>query len=282
MRLVFKHSGRDCFLQKASSLRAHMRMGGQSATGKSLPPRALMTDSGLNVVVGAPCAHDPVPSDRVRFSAARQTVEGVEDIGWIGKDVLLLRLRMRDLDQQQDFERWMVFDCAHEDVEYLTHDLFAPPGCVLRTIRSSARGHVWLQCLRVQPEDCGLQQVVGSDGGVLELHRLPLSALLSTDDEARPLLGRQSRFYSPTLLTLTAGEYKWLEPGEQVLVDDVREAGSGDLSFVVALSARCATELEAEAEAELLHLYELVRRADGQWRGEHLFAGCDDEQWMIF
>lgn len=278
MRLGFKHSGRACLLQKVRTLGSHARLGTEASTGKGLPPSAMLTDWGLNIVLGAPSPQDRFVNGVTHFSELRQRVDLVEDIGWIGKDVLLLRLRMSDLDQGQEFERWMVFDCAREEIEYLTHDLFPPPGCVIRTIRSSAKGHVWVQCLCVEPEDGRMQQVVATDGGILELHRVPLARLLSTDDVASPLFGPQSRFYAPTLFTLTAGEYMWLEPGEQVVVDDVREASSGDLSFVTALSGRRADALDTE----LLNLYELVLDDEGEWRSAHLFEVCADEDWMIF
>lgn len=274
----FKHSYRTRLLKKVGTLRAHARLGVKAAVGKGLPPRAALTDWGVSVVVGESQPPEALVNGIVHFSEPRQSVDAVEDIGWIGKDVLLLRLRMRDLVQGQAFERWVVFDCAHEEVEYLVHDLFPPPGCVIRTIRSSARGHAWLQCLRVQPEEGRMQQVVLTDGGILELHRLPLTRLLTTDDMASPLLGRQSRFYSPTLSILTDGEYNWLEPGKQVVIDDVREGEHSDLSFVAALSERRADALDAE----LLNLYELVRHDDGKWAGAHLFEVCADEDWMIF
>lgn len=278
MRLGFVNLGRSCPLQKVRSLDAHARLGVEASTGKALPPSAMLTQWGLNVVVGTPTPQDRLVNGMTHFSEARQKVDLIEDVGWIGKDVLLLRLRMIDLERGQTFERWMVFDCAGEEVEYITHDVFAPLGGVMRTIRSSAKHHVWVQCLRVQPEDGRMQQVVASEGGILALHRLPLARLLSSDDAVSPLFGRQSHFHSPTLFALTAGEYMWLEPGEQVVIDDVREARGGELSFVAALSR----QRSGESDAELLNLYELVLDDQGEWRSAHLFEVCADEDWMIF
>lgn len=277
MRLAFMHSGKARPLREVKLVRAHERLNGCFRSKPADMPRATLARWGVSVVVGPQTPYDHLATLVDQSGAEEVSVEAVEGIVWIGEDLLLLRLAMVDLLCGEMFERWVVLDCARDEVEYLMHDLRSDDGVSVRAIRSQDVSHLWLQCLRVS-NDCGvLRQEESADGAVLELHRIPLSRLMSKPTDGAPLYGALTCVYAPTAFMMTAGDRTQLAPGELALVDDVEAGGTGALSFVTLLGLRRSDG----ADMQVLSLYELALDVEGKWRCTDLFGTLEDEQWMI-
>lgn len=277
MRLGFMHSGKARPLREVRALRAHERLDGCFRSKPADLPRATLARWGVSVVVGQQTPHDHLATLVDQAGTEALSVEAVEGVVWIGQDLLLLRLAMVDLLTGEMFERWVVLDCARDEVEYLMHDLRSSKGERVRAIRSQDVSHLWLQCLRISNDGGALRQVESADGAVLELHRVPLSRLMSKPLGGVSLYGPLTCVYAPTAFMMTAGDRTHLAPGELALVDDVEAGSSGALSFVTLLGVR-----EADGDdMQVLSLYELALDVEGQWRCTDLFGTLEDEQWMI-
>ena len=277
MRLAFMHSGKARPLREVKVVRAHDRLDGCFRSRPADLPRATLMRWGVSVVVGQQTPYDHLASLVDESGAEALSVEAVEGVVWIGEELLLLRLAMVDLLSGEMFERWIVMDCAHDEVEYLMHDLRSDDGVSVRAIRSQDVSHLWLQCLRVSNDAGVLRQVAAADGAVLELHRIPLSRVMSKPLDGAPLYGPLTCVYAPTAFMMTAGDRTQLAPGELALVDDVEAGKNGALSFVTLLGVRQPDG----ADMQVLSLYELALDVEGRWRCTDLFGTLEDEQWMI-
>ncbi len=277
MRLGFMYYGRARPLREVKVLRAHDRLNGCFGSKPADLPRATLARWGVSVVVGPQSPYDHLATLVDQAGPEALAVEAVEAVVWIGEDLMLLRLSMVDLLSGEQFERWVVLDCAREEVEYLMHDLRSTRGELVRAIRSRDASHLWLQCLRVSGEGDEMRQIESTDGAVLELHRVPLSRLMSKASPSLPLYGVMTCVYAPTAFMITAGDRTHLAPGELALVDDVEAGERGALSFVTMLGLR----QPGGADMQVLSLYELALDVEGKWRCTDLFGTLEDEQWMI-
>lgn len=190
MRLAFMHFSKARPLREVTVLRAHERLNGCFRSKPADVPRATLARWGVSVVLGPQTPYDHLATivDQAGAEAVSvEAVEAVEGIVWIGEDLLLLRLAMVDLLTGEMFERWVVLDCAREEVEYLMHDLRSDNGVSVRAVRSHDVSHLWLKRLRVSNDGGGLRQAESADRAVLELHRIPLSRLMSKPLDCAPL-----------------------------------------------------------------------------------------------
>lgn len=266
-------SGRERVLREVEMLRVRDRLPAGLPGVREAPPRAALTNWGVVVMVGESSPRDHLVSVVTACGADCDAVERIEDAAWIGDGLLLLRLGMVDRSRRRPFERWLVFDCAREEVEYVAHDL-PPIGGVLRAIGSNDAGHVWLQHLRVALDGDRAQQVEGPEGEVLVLHRVPLARLMSKACAASQLFGPLTRVCALTASTLTAGERTRLAPLEIALVEDVMVGLDGAPNLVTLLGSY----LPDSDRLEAIELYELVPDGEGAWLAARLFEGLEDGQ----
>lgn len=277
MRIGLMRSGKACGLRAVRALQTRGR-GAPSRGGAAAPaPRATLVGWGVCVSIGEPSPRDRLVSRMERMGEESHSVESVEDVGWIGEDLLLLRLGMIDLVGGGSFTRWVVFDCARPEVDYLMHDLRLPEGSVVTVVPSTDEDHVWLQCVRLVSEPGGLRQAESGDGAVLELHRVPLDRLMSVEKPLAQLFGPLTCLCAPTPSMLTAGERERLEVGELALVEDVQMRDDGSLSLLTLFGSQGAPG----AAAQVHRLYELCLDPAGTWSSERLFDPMSDEELMV-
>lgn len=273
MRLAFMFSGRARTLREVATLRMRDRLEAAPPGTREVPPRAVLAGWGVVVMVGEPSPRDHLVSAMTVCGEGSDAVERIEDAMWVGDGLLLLRLGMADRIRRRPFERWVVFDCAREEVEYVAHDL-PPIGGVLRAIGSNDASHVWLQHLRVALEGDRAQQVAGPEGEVLVLHRVPLARLMSTSCAPPQLFGPLTRVCALTASMLTAGERTRLAPLEIALVEDVMVGLDGSPNLVTLLGSY----LPDSDRLEAIELYELAPDGEGAWTAARLFEGLEDVQ----
>lgn len=240
-------------------------------------PVPIRVNGGLVFSLGGASFAEVLAEDAPSVGAGHQSVEQVLDQCWIGRDLLLARVAILDLCTGSGFERWFVADTTARCVAVVCHDLVPPQGGLFRSIRSNDPGHAWLQYVHVYRDGERVGQTEMSDGGLLEVHRVPVSRLLANHGLRGRLVGALTCVCAPTLFMLTAGERNELEPGEVVLVDDVEVRPEGALSLVVAHSA---FDLGTHV-SEVRDLYELSLSRDGRWLSSRLFDSLEDEQLML-
>lgn len=258
-------------------LNAHGSLCGEVARPYPPLPVPVLVNGGLVFGLGGAHPVDGLAADAPAVGEGRHSVEQVFDQCWIGRDLLLARVSMLDLCTGSGFERWFVADTSARCVAVLWHDLVPPPGGFFRSIRSNDAGHAWLQYVHVYREGERVGQTEMSDGALLEVHRVPVSRLLTNYGVRGRLVGAMSCVYAPTLFMLTAGEQAELELGEVVLVDDVEVRPEGALSLIVVHSA---FDLGTHV-SEVRDLYELSLSRDGRWMSSRLFDSLEDEQLML-
>ena len=239
------------------------------------PPKRV--DGGLVFGLDAAVPGAALAQDAPAVGAGCHGVEQVLDQRWVGEDLLLTRVAMLDLCSGEGFERWFVADTSARCVAVVCHDLVPSAGGVFRSIRANDPDHAWLQYVHVVREGERVGQTEMADGGVLELHRVPVSWLLTKPGERERLVGRSTRVCAPTLGMLTGGAQTELALGEAVLVDDVEVRPEGGLSLVV---VHGAFDLGTRTSA-VRDLYELTLSRDGRWRSSGLFDSVEDAQLML-
>lgn len=212
--------------------------------------------------------------ETLRFGHESLAIEHVDDCEWIGQALLLLRLRMVETCSGESFERWIVFDCAGEVVEFVCHDLRAFDERRVESVRSNDLHALWVQSTWLAKEAYRSRQRTSVDGVILALHRVALDALL-TADALRPLLGPWSLVCAASLTLATAGEREALAVGECVWVDDVMV--SADSPSVLVGFAGCEPGAAGEAA-----YYELTTNERGEWVGARLFDAAADEDLMLY
>lgn len=277
MRIGLMRWGKACGLRAVRRMRVARHDRAVRDGAASPPVRATLMGWGVCVSIGEPSPRERLVSRMESMGEESHAVESIENIGWIGEDLLLLRLGMIDLGGGGSFTRWVVFDCSRPEVDYLTHDLRLPEGSVVSVVPSTDEDHVWLQCVRLISEPGGLRQVESEDGAVLELHRVPLDRLLSDEEPLAQLFGPLTCRCSPTAAMLTAGERARLGVGELALVEDVQIREDGSLSVLALFGSQ-----ETEGTATQVHrLCELCLDPAGTWSSERLFDPMTDEELMV-
>ncbi len=277
MRIGLIRSGKGCDLRAVSVLRTVGRRRASRPVVAIPPPRANLVSWGVNVMIGEPSPRDRLVSRMERIGEGAHSVERIEDVGWIGEDLLLLRLGMIDLVGGETFMRWLVFDCSRAEVEYLIHDLRLPDGSVVTVVPSTDETQVWLQCVRLVSGSEGLCQAESPDGAVLELHRVPLDRLLCRKPSLASLFGPLTCLCAPTASMLTAGERERLHAGELTLVEDVQMKADGTVSLLTLLGSQRA----ADGGTQVQRLYELSMDPAGNWSSERLFNLVDDAELLV-
>lgn len=277
MRIGLMRSGKACGLRAVGALRTVGRRQAAHRVAAAPPPRATLVSWGVSVSIGEPSPRDRLVSRMERMGEASHAVERIEEVGWIGEELLLLRLGMIDLVGGATFMRWVVFDCARPEVEYLLHDLRLPDGSVVTVVPSTDEAHVWLQCVRLFSGPEGLCQAEGREGAVLELHRVPLDRLLCRERPLAPLFGPLTCLCAPTASMLTAGERVRLQAGELALVEDVQTKADGSVSLLTLLGSQRGDGRGTEVH----RLYEVRLDPSGNWSAERLFNLVDDAELLV-
>lgn len=277
MRIALSRSGKGCGLRAVSALRTVGRRQVSRPVVAIPPPRATLMSWGVNVMIGEPSPRERLVSRMEHMGGGSYAVERIEDVGWISEDLLLLRLGVIDRVGGETFMRWVVFDCARPEVEYVSHDLRLPDSSVVTVVPSTDEDHVWLQCVRLVPESGGLCQVESLDGAVLELHRVPLDRLQCCEPSLASLFGPITCLCAPTVSMLTAGERDRLQAGELTLVEDAQMKPDGSVSLLTLLGSQRA----ADAGTQVHRLYELSMDPAGNWSSERLFNVVDDAELLV-
>lgn len=243
------------------------------------PPLPVVTlvNGGLVFGLGGAAPTEGLSDDAPSVGQGHHSVEQVLDQYWVGQDLLLARVAMLDLCSGGGFERWFVADTSARCVVVVSHDLVPPHGGLFRSIRSNDPDHAWLQHVHVYREGEQVGQAEMSDGALLEVHRVPVSRLLSNYGGRGRLVGALTCVCAPTLVMLTAGEQTELEPGEVVLVDDVDVGPEGALALVV---VHGTFDLGSRV-SEVRDLYELSLSREGRWLSCRWFDSLEDEKLML-
>lgn len=240
-------------------------------------PVATLVNGGLVFSLGGAGPAEGLADDAPSVGEGRHSVEQVLDQYWVGRDLLLARVAMLDLCSGSGFERWFVADTSARCVAVVCHDLVPPQDGLFRSIRSNDPDHAWLQYVHVYRDGERVGQTEMSDGALLEVHRVPISRLLTNQRLRGRLVGALTCVCAPTLFMLTAGEHSELALGEVVLVDDVEVRPEGALSLVV---VHRAFDLGTHV-SEVRDLYELSLSGEGRWLSSRLFDSLEDEQLML-